>query len=113
MHLRGRNLESGLPQEISVDAGEIAFAIRKTVRDILRVARTAIAEAPPELAGDLLTRGITLVGSGALLPGIDRLMQAELCLPVWIAENPGDCTVCGMIEMLERPSSFVRLSAAV
>jgi len=101
LEIRGRNIETGLPACITLDSGEISFAIKKPVREILSAVMEALAAAPPELAGDILETGITLTGGGALLPGMAELIARKTTMPVRIADDPMDCVVLGALEALE------------
>ncbi len=88
MSVRGRDLVSGLPHSVVVTSGEIREAICDPVRQIVETVRSTIESAPPELAADIMERGVSLAGGGALLRGLDQLISKEVQTPVHIAEDP-------------------------
>jgi rod shape-determining protein MreB len=88
MLVRGRDLVSGLPQSVAVTSGEIREAISEPVRQIVETVRATIESAPPELAADIMERGVSLAGGGALLRGLDQLISKEVQTPVHVADDP-------------------------
>lgn len=88
MDVKGRDLVSGLPKTISISAREIRLALQEPVTSIVEAVRTTLERCPPELAADLIDRGIMLAGGGALIRGIDKLISEETGLPVFISEEP-------------------------
>jgi rod shape-determining protein MreB len=86
--LRGRDLTTGLPKTVQVGSAEVRRAIEGPVLQVIEVVRATLDVCPPELAGDILDRGITLTGGGALLRGLDERMRHELGVPVHVAEDP-------------------------
>ena len=101
MEVRGRDLVTGLPHTITLTADETELALRETCQTILREAKRVLEQTPPELAADIVERGIFLTGGGALLAGLDQLLEAELNVPVFIAEDPLNCVANGTGIMLE------------
>jgi rod shape-determining protein MreB len=95
MNIKGRNLMDGLPKNIEVSAEEIREALADPVNQILDAVRATLEKTPPELASDIIDRGIMLTGGGALLRGLDKLIAGETKIPVLIAEKPLDCVVDG------------------
>ena len=102
MDVKGRNLVDGLPLNIEITSQEIREAISDTVMQIVDAIRTTLENTPPELAADIMDNGITLCGGGALLRGLDRLIEQELGIPVSIADTPIDCAVEGTGVCLEK-----------
>jgi len=103
--MRGRNLVTGLPEEILVSDEEIRKAMEKSIRQIVNEIKIAIEETPPELLADVMTRGIHLCGGGALLRGLDILVQKETKIPTKIIEDPMTTVVRGaglVLEELDR-----------
>lgn len=94
-NIKGRNLMDGLPKNIEISAEEIREALADPVNQILDAVRATLEKTPPELAADIIDRGIMLTGGGALLRGLDKLIAGETKIPVLIAENPLDCVVDG------------------
>jgi rod shape-determining protein MreB len=88
MPVRGRDLVSGLPHSIIVNSSEIREAIREPVSQIVETVRSTLESAPPELAADIMERGIVLAGGGALLRGLDQLISKEVQTPVYAADDP-------------------------
>jgi rod shape-determining protein MreB and related proteins len=88
MEVKGRDLISGIPKTVEINSDEIREAIMEPISLIVDAIKDALENAPPELAGDIVDRGIVLTGGGALLRNIDMLIRAETGLPITIAEDP-------------------------
>ncbi len=88
MDVKGRDLVAGLPKTISITSQEVRDAMSDPLRTIVDAVRTTLERCPPELAADLVDRGIVLAGGGALLRGLDKLLKEETGLPVHVAEDP-------------------------
>jgi len=101
MPLRGRNLVTGLPEEVVVDDEAIRRAMEKSIKQIIAEVKTAIEETPPELIADVMTSGIYLSGGGALLRGLDTLIQKETKMPAKIIDDPMTAVVRGAGIVLE------------
>lgn len=101
MPLRGRNLVTGLPEEIVVSDSDIRKAMEKSVKSIVREIKLTIEETPPELLADIMARGIYLAGGGSLLKGLDTLITKETKMPVKIVEDPLTSVVRGAGLVLE------------
>ncbi len=86
--MRGRDLVTGLPKEITVTQEQVRKALSKSVRTIVEAVKITIEETPPELVADIMDRGIILAGGGALLKGLDDLIHKETKMPVHIADDP-------------------------
>ena len=99
--IRGRDLVSGLPKTVVISAEEIRRAIGEPVSLIVDTVRTTLDKCPPELAGDVMDRGIALTGGGALLRGIDQRLREETGIPVYVADNPLDCVGLGTGKCVE------------
>ncbi|MFS8651102.1 MAG: rod shape-determining protein [Caldibacillus sp.] len=95
MEIRGRDLITGLPKTIEISAQEITEALKDTVSAIVDAVKNTLEKTPPELAADIMDRGIVLTGGGALLTNLDRVISDETNMPVIIAENPLDCVAIG------------------
>lgn len=104
MDIRGLNLVSGLPCTISITASEIREAIMEPVRIIIESIRSTLENTPPEMAADIIDRGIILAGGGALLDGLDELICRNTEVPVYVAEDPLSCVVMGTGRILEEIS---------
>jgi rod shape-determining protein MreB len=103
MHIKGRDLVSGMPKKIAVTEAEIAQAIAEPVGQIVESVLNALEHSKPELAADLMDQGIVLTGGGALLGRIDELIAEKTGLAVIIAENPLTCVANGAGRALEDP----------
>jgi len=101
MDIRGRNLVTGLPHNITVTSEEMHEALAEAAMEIVEATKRVLEKTPPELAADIIDRGIILTGGGALLDGIDQLLAKELGLPVLIAEDPMLCVARGTGIMLD------------
>jgi len=101
MELRGRDLISGLPRSAMVSSVEIREAISDPINQIVACVKETLEDTPPELASDIIDRGIVLAGGGALLRGLDRLIARETMMPVHIAPDPLSCVVMGTGKCLD------------
>ncbi|PBC79848.1 rod shape-determining protein MreB [Streptomyces sp. TLI_235] len=99
--IRGRDLVSGLPKTVVISAAEIREAIDEPVDSIIDSVKTTLDQCPPELAGDVMDRGIVLTGGGALLRGLDERLRRETGMPIHIAENPLDSVALGAGKCVE------------
>jgi rod shape-determining protein MreB and related proteins len=106
MEIRGRDLLTGLPKTIEITAKEIATALNDTVYAIVEAVKNTLEKTPPELAADIMDRGIVLTGGGALLRNLDRVISEETKMPVLIAENPLDCVAIGTGKALDHIHLF-------
>ncbi|MEH7010523.1 rod shape-determining protein [Neobacillus niacini] len=106
MEIRGRDLLTGLPKTIEITAKEIGVALKDTVYAIVEAVKNTLEKTPPELAADIMDRGIVLTGGGALLRNLDRVISEETNMPVLIAENPLDCVAIGTGKALDHIQLF-------
>ncbi|MEB3206019.1 MAG: rod shape-determining protein [Vampirovibrionales bacterium] len=103
MEVRGLNLINGLPHTIRIHGAEIRDSLRETLIEIVEGIKTTLETTPPELAADIVDRGIVLAGGGALLTGLDELIAREVDVPVMIANDPLSCVVLGTEKILTDP----------
>ena len=101
MDVAGRDLSSGLPKHILLTSSQIGEAMAESISKIVEVVKQTLERTPPELASDIMERGIMLTGGGALIRNIDKLLSAKTGMPVYVAENPLDCVVKGAGKTLE------------
>ena len=101
MEVRGRDQISGLPKTLTVTSSDVTAAIQDSLATIVSVVRSVLERTPPELASDVIDRGIVLTGGGALLRHLDVLLAQETGIPVHVAENPLDCVAIGAGVALE------------
>ncbi len=102
LEVRGRDQVAGLPRVIRITSGEITDAIAEPLTAISAVVRSVLEKTPPELASDIIDRGMVMVGGGALLRNIDRYLTKETGVPCYVAENPMACTAIGAGLALEQ-----------
>ena len=95
MELKGRDLVTGIPQNIEISSEEVRKAIAEQVDAIVKGVRIALEQTPPELAADIVDRGIVLTGGGALLKGLDKLLMQETQLPITVEDDPLTAVVVG------------------
>mgnify|MGYP000521879775 CR=1 FL=1 len=93
--IRGRDLVSGLPRSVTVSSRQIWEAIQEPLEVIVTAVKGVLERTPPELAADIVDKGIVMTGGGSLLEGIDRLIARETGLPVYVAEDPISCVALG------------------
>ena len=106
IEIKGRNQVDGLPKNIIISSEEVRNAMSDTIYQIIDIIRLTLEKTPPELASDIIDRGITLTGGGALLRGLAELIAEETGMPVTVAANPLDCVVLGTAKRLEANSGF-------
>ncbi len=101
MQIKGRDLVSGIPKIIEIDSDEVREAITEQIETILETVKMALEQTPPELAADIVDRGIVLTGGGALLKNLDMLLREETGLPITITEDPLSTVVLGSGKALD------------
>jgi len=109
--VRGRDLVTGLPRTVDIKATEVQEALAEPVTAVLEAIKVCLERTPPELAADLMDRGIVLAGGGSLLWGLDRLVSQETGMPVNMAEDPLTAVAVGTGKMLENIEVLKRLQA--
>ncbi len=108
MDVRGRDLISGLPKTVTVSSIEVREALQDPVQAIVDASKSTLENTPPELAADLIDRGIVMAGGGSLLRGIDKRIAEETGLPVHIADDPLTAVVLGTGKILDTPAHLRR-----
>ncbi len=106
MSVKGRDLITGLPKEISISQRQIAEALAEPVAQIIDTIKRALEQTPAELSADIVERGIMLTGGGSLLTNLDKVLRRSTSLPVSIAEDPLLCVVMGTGQALEEKSKL-------
>ncbi len=109
MDVRGRDLITGLPKNISISSSEINEALREPINSIVDSIKYTLEKTPPELAADIMDKGIMLAGGGALLSGLDKLIREETGMPVTVAETPLDCVAIGAGKVLDEIETLKRV----
>jgi rod shape-determining protein MreB len=106
MNVKGRDLITGLPKELSISQRQIAEALAEPVAQIIDTIKRALEQTPAELSADIVERGIMMTGGGSLLGGLDKVLRRATSLPVSIAEDPLLCVVMGTGKALEEKSKL-------
>ena len=101
IEVKGRDLVTGIPKILIIDSAEVRKAISEQIDTIVQTVKIALEQTPPELASDIVDRGIVLTGGGALLKNLDRLLREETCLPVSITEDPLTAVAIGSGKALD------------
>ena len=102
LEVKGRDLVGGLPKTITVTSDEIELALKDSIKKIVAMIKVVLEQTPPELSADIIEKGIIITGGGALLNGLPELLQEELKVPVFKAEDPLSCVAEGTGIMLEK-----------
>ena len=101
MEVRGRDLGNGLPRNVIVTSTQMEEAMHDSINEIVEVLKATLEKTPPELASDIVEKGIVLAGGGALIRNLDKLLSQKTEMPVYIAEDPLECVVKGTGKTLE------------
>ena len=101
MEIKGRNLLNGLPENIRVTSAEIREALAEPLSNVIEAIKVTLEKTPPELAADIIDQGIPLAGGGANIRGLDKLINKETGMPVYVADSPLDCVADGTGKVLE------------
>jgi len=101
MEIKGRDLVSGIPKILTIDSEEVRKAISEQIQTIVDIIKIALEQTPPELAADIVDRGITLTGGGALLKNLEKLLREETKLPINVTEDPLSTVVLGSGKALD------------
>ncbi|MDF1543540.1 MAG: rod shape-determining protein [bacterium] len=109
LDIRGRDLVAGVPKNLKLSSVQVREALSETIDIIVEAVRQALERTPPELASDILERGIILTGGGALLRGLDRRLRQETNLPVNVADDPLTCVARGTGKVLEDFANYVQV----
>lgn len=101
VEVRGRDLTDGLPRTEKISSSQVEEAIKESITKIVDIVKLTLEKTPPELAADIMEKGIVLAGGGALIKNLDKLLSTETGMPVYIADEPLDCVVRGAGKTLE------------
>ena len=101
VEVRGRDLTDGLPRTEKISSSQVEEAIKESITKIVEIVKLTLEKTPPELASDIMEKGIVLAGGGALIKNLDKLLSTETGMPVYIAEDPLECVVRGTGKTLE------------
>ena len=109
MEVKGRDLVRGIPRTLRISSVEVREALQEPVGNIVNALRESLEQTPPELAADIVDRGIFMTGGGALLRGLDLLMREVTNLNIRVAQDPLTCVVLGAGKILEQPEDFEKV----
>ncbi len=109
MEIKGRDLVSGIPKTLKISSVEVREALAEPVSQIVAAVKTALEQTPPELAADIVDRGIVMTGGGSLLRGLDTLLKEETNLPINVVEDPLTCVVLGCGKVLSNLHQYERI----
>ncbi len=109
MDIRGRDLVAGVPKTLKLSSVQVREALSETIDIIVEAVRQALERTPPELASDILERGIILTGGGGLLRGLDKRLRQETNLPVNVADDPLTCVARGTGKVLEDFTAYIQV----
>ncbi|NOQ41162.1 MAG: MreB/Mrl family cell shape determining protein [Desulfuromusa sp.] len=112
MDIKGRDLVSGVPKTMEINSDEIREAMTETINTIIEAVRIALERTPPELAADIVDKGIVLAGGGAMMKNMDILLRQETGLPVVVAEDPLSCVVLGSGQILDQLDLLKQIAIA-
>lgn len=101
MEIKGRDLNNGLPRTVTITSTQVEEAIKESIYKIVEVVKLTLEKAPPELASDIMEKGIILAGGGALVQNLDKLISLETGMPVYVADEPLDCVAKGTEKTLQ------------
>ena len=101
VEVRGRDLTDGLPRTEKITSTQVEESMKESISKIVEIVKAALEKTPPELASDIMEKGIVLAGGGALIRNLDKLISMETGMPVYVAEEPLDCVVRGTGKTLE------------
>jgi rod shape-determining protein MreB len=106
LDVKGRDLVSGIPKTVTIRSDEVRAALQEPVQQIVDAVRRALEITPPELASDIVDRGIVMTGGGSLIRGLDVLLSHETGLPIHVDEDPLTCVVRGTGRILDDPEKY-------
>ncbi len=99
--IRGRDLSTGLPKNIVITSNQVQVAMEESINEIIEIVKATLEKTPPELASDIVEKGIVLAGGGALIQNLDKMLSQKTDMPVYIATDPLECVVKGTGKALE------------
>jgi rod shape-determining protein MreB len=113
MEIKGRDLVAGIPKTMKISSVEVREALSEPLQQIVDALMQSLEKTPPELASDIVDRGIVMTGGGSLLRGIDMLLREATNLPITVAEDPLTCVVLGTGKILDDPTQYEKVLMSV
>ena len=109
LEIRGRDLVNGVPKVISVSKNKVVGAVQEPINEIIKALRLSLEKTPPELAADIVDKGILMTGGGSLLSGLDQILRSATGLPIYVVEDPLKSVVLGAYKALEEPDKYEKI----
>lgn len=109
LEVRGRDLVNGVPKVISVSVNKLVGALQEPINEIVKALRLSLEKTPPELAADIVDKGILMTGGGSLLRGLDQILRSATGLPIYVVEEPLKSVVLGAYKALEEPDRYEKI----
>jgi rod shape-determining protein MreB len=106
VEIKGTDAITGLPRRLEIDSSEVREALKDPINQIIDEIKSTLGQTPPELAADIVERGIVMTGGGSLLKGLPKLVSKETGVPVILAEHPLDCVALGAGQYFENAKGF-------
>jgi len=113
MEIKGRDLVAGIPKTMKISSVEVREALSEPLQQIVDALMQSLEKTPPELASDIVDRGIVMTGGGSLLRGIDMLLREATNLPITVAEDPLSCVVLGTGKILDDPTQYEKVLMSI
>jgi len=107
--VRGRDLVKGVPQVAKVSRKKVVGALQEPINEIIKALNLSLEKTPPELAADIVDKGILMTGGGSLLKGLDEILRASTGLPIYVVEDPLKSVVLGAYKALEEPERYEKI----
>ncbi|MBX3048053.1 MAG: rod shape-determining protein [Anaerolineales bacterium] len=110
IELQGQDQITGLPRPMTITTSEVVEAVQPTLDEMFEMVRQVLEKTPPELASDIIDRGVAICGGGALLRGMDRLMTQKLGVPAYLVDDPVNCTAIGALRAVDMAQMLQRIN---
>ncbi|MCW5877937.1 MAG: rod shape-determining protein [Anaerolineales bacterium] len=110
IELQGQDQITGLPRPLTITTSEVVEAVQPTLDEMFEMVRQVLEKTPPELASDIIDRGVAICGGGALLRGMDRLMTQKLGVPAYLVDDPVNCTAIGALRAVDMAQMLQRIN---
>jgi rod shape-determining protein MreB len=109
LEVRGRDLVKGVPQVAKVSRKKVIAALQEPINEIIKALNLSLEKTPPELAADIVDKGILMTGGGSLLRGLDEILRSATGLPIYVVEDPLKSVVLGAYKALEEPERYEKI----
>jgi rod shape-determining protein MreB len=109
LEVRGRDLVKGVPQVAKVSKKKVIAALQEPINEIIKALNLSLEKTPPELAADIVDKGILMTGGGSLLKGLDEILRSATSLPIYVVEDPLKSVVLGAYKALEEPEKYEKI----